>query len=178
MVAGDEAAWTMIVNRYSESLWRLTASYRLDSATRHDVIQTVWLRLYDRASTINDPNRMIGWIAVAVRNECINVIRRRARVVDVDPTDHQELAVDLPDMTAHLERELATDAISAAFARLDDRCRDLLTLGLVEPPIPYEEIAGMLDMPKGSIGPTRRRCLDKMRAMSPIAALDPKGMTS
>ena len=170
VITGDDRAWEMLVDRYAQAVWRITGNYGFGSATREDISQTVWLRLFDRIESIRQPDRLIGWLAQVTRNECINVSRHRQRNVYLErPIDLED---ELVDMTANIERELVQSSLAAAFYDIDLRCRELLVLCLVDPPLSYDEISEQLGMPKGSIGPTRRRCLDKLRQNPAIAAID------
>lgn len=174
LVDGDSQAWAVLVKRYSESLWQVTGTYRLDAASRKDVVQTVWLRLHHRIDSIRDPDRLIGWLVRVTRNECVNLIRQQSRCVDTGGDELIEPTTETPNPTQRLEQQQVERAVAAAFEQLDERCRQLLALLMAEPPIPYDEIGHLIGMPRGSVGPTRQRCLKKMRALAPIAELDPK----
>ena len=74
---------------------------------------------------------------------------------------------DLPDPDRRLAADDDARALRSAFARLGEECRRLLTLMIADPPLSYDEIAVALDRPRGSLGPTRRRCLDQLRKLLP-----------
>lgn len=159
------------MRRYSPSLWRVTGGFGLDDALRADVVQTVWLRLYDKAATIEEPDRLIGWLVRVARNECLSVVRRRSRYIEMDFIEVEPMVAETPNLTLNLERLSTVRGVAEGFMQLDRRCQELLGYGLADPPLSYEEIAEVMDMPIGSIGPTRRRCLDKLRGLVSPATL-------
>ncbi len=154
------------MEQHTGMLWAVARSYRLDAADAADVVQTTWLRLLEHLHGIEDPTRLVGWLVTTTRRECLRVLRRTGRE---RPTAAEETVLDLEDETAEpLDARLLADeraaALWAAFNRMPERCRQLLRVA-VAVPLPYEEIASKLDMPVGSIGPTRGRCLDKLRSL-------------
>ena len=160
--SGDRAAWTALVERFSQMVWSIARSFRLDDATAKDVSQTVWLRLVENLHRIDDPERLPGWLATTCRREAIRVKGMRDRVV---PTDFQ---YDIPDETPSLESMFVEDEeareVVAAFGTLSEDCQQLLRLLTTEPPLSYEEIAELVGRPIGSLGPTRSRCLERLKA--------------
>ena len=161
---GGQDAWNALVDRYGRLVWSVIRGFRLDSATAADVSQTVWLRLVEHCGRIRDPERLASWLATTARNESIRASRRLARAV---PT---EFSVDVPDDTAAgLDERLLDDEelreVLGAFTEMSAKCRELLQLLCTDPPLEYEEISEVLEMPIGSIGPTRARCLDRLRRL-------------
>jgi RNA polymerase sigma factor (sigma-70 family) len=169
---GDELAWDALVERYAPLIWSLCRRYRLDAADAGDVGQNVWLQLVNQLGRIRDPAALPGWLATTTRRECLRA-RNRAQA------PHAALqaldADNIPDDQAStLEQVLAAErhaALREAFAHLPPRCQQLIALLIKDPPVPYAEISARLGIPVGSIGPNRRRCLDKLRHYPAIAAL-------
>jgi RNA polymerase sigma factor (sigma-70 family) len=163
---GDQRAWDALVQRYQSLLWSIARSYRLSAADAADVVQTTWLRLVEHLDKIADPERLPGWLATTARRECIHLMRRTDR--------HTEFAAELPDPqddgpapdTALLRDERDAE-LWRALARLDELCQRLLRVLMADPPPAYADVAAALGMKIGSIGPTRGRCLDKLRALLP-----------
>jgi len=167
---GDQAAWEALVERFSGLIWAITRAYRLSRADAADVSQTTWLRLAEHIDKIENADRIGAWLATAARRECLQNIRSKARTVptedmswfdsgsDDDPTEAEVLR-------AETEREEANRAslLWQAVGRLPARCRQLIRILMAEPPPRYAEIAAALDLPVGSIGPTRARCLQRLR---------------
>jgi RNA polymerase sigma factor (sigma-70 family) len=161
---GDEAAWGDLVDRYAGVVWSVARGFRFDDATAADVSQTVWLRLAERHGSIRDPERLAGWLATTTRHECYRITRRRRReVVDDDVVDPR--ATDFTPVDEALVAADETVEALAAFAQLPDHCRELLRLLCADPPPDYATIAGTLGRPIGSIGPTRQRCLERLRRL-------------
>lgn len=161
---GSQPAWDALVDRYGRLVWSVIRGFRLDTATAADVSQTVWLRLVEHCTRIRDPERLPAWLATTARNESIRASRRLARAV---PT---ELSVEVADEGAAAVDERMLDdeqlrEVLAAFGEVPERCRSLLRLLCTDPPLDYETISSMLEMPVGSIGPTRARCLDRLRGL-------------
>ncbi len=160
--AGERTAWNALVERFADMVWSVARSFRLDDATAKDVTQTVWLKLVENIDRIDDPERLPGWLATTCRREALRVARARDRQI---PT---EFEYDVPD-TAALPDDLLIDdeenrIVVRAFAAIDDACRQLLRLLTVEPALSYEEVAELTGRPIGSLGPTRSRCLEKLKA--------------
>jgi RNA polymerase sigma factor (sigma-70 family) len=173
--AGDQQAWDALVARFNGLLWSIARAHRLDSFDAADVIQTTWLRLLEHLGQIQDPERLPAWLATTARRECLRVIRRGGREV-VGAAD--DLATDLEDrLTEPLDERLLTDerdvALWQVFRQLPDRCQMLLRILMASPPPNYGDVSVALGMPVGSIGPTRGRCLDRLRDMAARAGLAP-----
>lgn len=134
-----------------------------------DAFQTTWLRLAENLGRIRQPESLAGWLARTARNECLRTIRlsqREELSSDApDPVDPAP-AVDHPLADAHRNAVLWS-----AFSSLSESCQTLLRLLFADPQVPYEVISEMLDMPIGSIGPTRARCLQKLRAIDEVQLL-------
>jgi RNA polymerase sigma factor (sigma-70 family) len=170
---GEERAWDELVQRYTPLVWSICRCYRLGRADAADVAQTVWLRLVDQLTAIRDPAALAGWLATTTRRECIRVVRsaRRLRALG-QVLDDEHVAGEQSGNVEHdlLEAERHA-ALREAFTRLPLCCQRLLALLIEDPPVPYAEISARLGIPVGSIGPSRGRCLDKLRRDPAVAAL-------
>ena len=170
VVAGDEAAWNEIVDRFSGLVWSIARGYRLGAST-DDVVQTVWLRLARNCDRIRDAERLAAWLATTTRREALRVSKAQQRLVCVD--DLQERTdSSLPGLD-----ELATDDdtlrhVLDAFAQLEDRDQELLRLLSAVPAYDYATIADMLGRSVGSIGPSRSRALERLRKRLPSSLMD------
>ena len=170
---GDQQAWDTLVERYAPLVWSICRSYRLTRADTDDVGQTVWLRLVTHLDSLRDPAALAGWIATTTRRECSKACRaaRRAQAAtwEADPGDVPDTAAESAE-----SRLLAAErraALLQAFASLSSGGQQLLAILTEDPPVPYAQISARLGIPAGSIGPTRRRCLQKLRHHPAIAAL-------
>ena len=171
---GDKQAWDALIERYAPLIWSICRRHRLDAADAADVSQTVWLRLVDHLGNLRDPAALSGWLAATARGECGRVLRAARGPL---AAGYDLGAETLPDeQAATAEQELLAAerhaALREAFGDLHADCQRLIVLLTADPPLPYAEISARLGIPVGSIGPTRRRCLDKLRRHPAIAALD------
>jgi RNA polymerase sigma factor (sigma-70 family) len=171
--AGDEDAWDQIVRRYATLMWAVCRRVGVVGSEADDVAASVWLRLVERLGSLREPAALPGWIVTTTQRECFQVMRARTRVVPVEqdlmppPTDP---ATDSPSDEWLLAEE-RRHALRVAFAGLSDRCRQLLALLFHDPPTPYAEISRTMGLKIPSIGPTRMRCLDKLREQPTMLAL-------
>lgn len=171
--AGDAEAWKHLVDGHTGLVWSIIRGFRFDDETAKDVFQTVWLRLAEHLDRIREPAKLAGWLGQTARNECVGVVRQRGRTIPSeevgelgDPFDG--VAMSFPAPGERLERDENRRAVAAAFERLPERCQQLLRLLVADPPVSYEQVSALLDIPIGSIGPTRARCLESMRSTPEI----------
>ena len=160
--AGDKAAWSPLVERYQSLVWSIARSYRLSGDDASDVVQTTWLRLVEHLDRIRDPDAVGSWLATTARNECLAHLRRRGRQgvsLEVVPEVADSGAAPGEGVLAR-ERDAE---LWAALRHISERCRQLLRILASDPPPSYQEVGDALGMPVGSIGPTRARCLNKLR---------------
>jgi RNA polymerase sigma factor (sigma-70 family) len=170
---GDQHAWDALVERYSPLLWSICRQYRLADADAEDVSQKVWLQLVDQLGTIRDPAALPGWLATVTRRQCLQIASAAHRFVTAGyMTDIQNIAAD---QSGTAEQELLAAerhaALREAFAALPPPGQQLIALLLQDPPLSYAEVSTQLGIPIGSIGPTRRRYVDKLRHHPAVAAL-------
>jgi RNA polymerase sigma factor (sigma-70 family) len=161
--AGDQAAWDALVERFSSLLWGVARGHRLDTATAADVVQTTWLKLVENLDRIREPAALPGWLSTTARRECLRVLRIDDRVQPVDTDDLVTVVAEVDPVDTGLLTNERDRWLWAAFERLGDRCRQLLRVLMADPPPAYDAVAEALQMPIGSIGPTRGRCLNKLR---------------
>jgi len=161
---GDQKAWDLLVSRFARLVWSVARSFRLSDADAADVCQTTWLRLVEHLDAINDPTRLAGWLATTARRESLGVLRRRDREVLIYDGPDEEDEVDEQDPERRTIEQDEHRQLWDAFAGLSERCRSLLRVLAVSPLESYAQIAAALSIPVGSIGPTRARCLDRLRA--------------
>ena len=162
---GDRLAWEVIVDRYVALLWAVALRHGIGEADAADVVQTTWVRLLEHIGDIRDPARISAWLATTAKREALRVVSLRRRVM---PSDDIEAFDGVDRLTAPLDERLLTreltDEARVALGTLPSAWRELLELLVSDPPPSYEEISGRLGMPMGSIGPTRGRCLERVRA--------------
>jgi RNA polymerase sigma factor (sigma-70 family) len=172
---GDPQAWNMLVQHYTPLLWSITRSARLPDADANDVIQTTWLRCLEHLGQLRSPTELGGWLATTARRETIRLQRqapsqRSEPAAAEDSGNRTELErPSSEDLVLQAERR---DALLRALAQLPAPCRHLLQLMTAEPPANYAEISAALGVPVGSIGPTRARCLQRLRRLLALAEGD------
>ena len=164
---GDAAAWDAIVVRFSSLLWSVARSHRLGQEDAADVVQNTWLRLVDNLDGIREPEALAGWLATTARYESLTKLRRTSREV---PVRNDDLGVNLADAEAvALDAALLDDERDAqlwtCFAQLSERCQQLLRALMAVDRPDYRAVGESFGMPVGSIGPTRMRCLGKLRSL-------------
>jgi RNA polymerase sigma factor (sigma-70 family) len=179
---GDQAAWDALVDRYTNLLWSVGRAHRLDTADAGDVVQTVWLRLVEHLDRIEDPDRLPGWLVTTARRECLRLLRHRGREVLGGPDDAAFDVVDelLPALDAALLEQERDVVLWQCFGQLSERCQRLLRVLMAAEPPSYAEVSAALGTPIGAIGPTRMRCLDRLRVITAGAgyAFDPASGTA
>lgn len=164
---GDRQAWDAIVSQYSNLVWAVARSHRLSSADAADVYQGTWLRLVEHLGDIRDAARLGAWLCTTARRESLALIRRRDRDFPVGDTGLLDgVATDsMSRVDDRLLRNEEQHALRRAFARLSGNCQRLLRIAFADPQPSYAEISTALDIPVGSIGPTRARCLTHLQAL-------------
>jgi RNA polymerase sigma factor (sigma-70 family) len=161
---GQSEAMAELVAMLTPILWHTVRAQRLDKESTEDVLQTTWLALVRSAESISDPRAVLQWLIVAARREAWRVMRGQSRQVPYEIADDavSTPARDQPDNV--VLREVSDSVLWSHVAELPERCRTLLRVIAFADRPDYPELARSLGMPIGSIGPTRGRCLAKLRA--------------
>jgi RNA polymerase sigma factor (sigma-70 family) len=169
--AGDQTAWDSLVERFAGTVWAIARAHRLDDATAADVSQTTWLRLVEHLDRIEQPERIGAWLATTARRESLRVIRMAGRQV---PTGEDFDLIQAPFADAPDSPVLTTErdqVLAQLVSQLPCRCRLILHLLSADTPLSYKELSQALEMPIGSIGPTRARCLEHLRRIGARAGI-------
>ncbi len=169
----DERAWDALVDRYAPLIWSICRKHGLDGADADNIGQAVWLQFLSQLGKLHDPAAIAGWLAATARREC-GKVRRAAR--ELQDSGRVPDAESIPDeQTETAEQELLAAERNAvlreAVTRLSPCCQQLIAMLIEDPPVPYAQISATLGIPIGSIGPSRVRCLDKLRRDPAVAAL-------
>lgn len=165
--AGDQQAWNALVERFASTVWAIARGHRLNAADAADVSQTTWLRLVEHLDRIEQPERVGAWLATTARRESLRVIRLGGR--QVPSGENMEVIPDLAPSLSPDHRLLASERdrlVSQLVEQLPTRSRILLRLLSADSPLSYRDISESLDMPIGSIGPTRARALEHLRKLA------------
>jgi RNA polymerase sigma factor (sigma-70 family) len=170
---GDQEAWNEIVERYAPLVWSICLRYRLDRQDIDDVGQSVWLLLVEHIGGLREAAALPGWLAATTRHECLRVLRAGQRQDQAGLPPEEQIPGD-PE-AASIEQELIeaerNAALRAALADLPDRCRELLSMLISDPPPAYTQISATLGIAVGSIGPIRARCLERLRRSPQLTGL-------
>ncbi len=159
--AGDQRAWDSLIETFGGLVSSVVRDYRLSDADAAEVEQATWLRLVENLVRLRDPGRIGLWLATTARRECLQHLRHASRVIPTE--DVFEQVCDSETLDAAVLTEERDRALWSTVAELPDRERQLLGMLIMDPPASYAEISVTLQMPVGSIGPTRARVLRRLR---------------
>jgi RNA polymerase sigma factor (sigma-70 family) len=162
--AGDRTAFDILVAELSPLVWHVARSNGLERTSAEDVVQTVWLALLRHLDRLSEPRALAGWLITTTRREAQRVAHRAGGQIELST----EVAEQLPTTDPSPEHEVLRDErdrqLWSAFHKLSQRCQELLRLTVLAGRAEYRAVAEALHMPHGSIGPTRGRCLNTLRA--------------
>lgn len=165
--AGDRLAWERLVERFAPTVWAIARAHRLNAADAADVSQTTWVRLVENLHRIEQPERVGAWLATTARRESLRLLRLSGR--QIPRSDDMESVAD-PSPSSGFESSLVAcqrvQVIAGLVDRLPLRSGMLLRLLSSDPPLSYKDISETLQMPIGSIGPTRARALEQLRRLA------------
>jgi RNA polymerase sigma factor (sigma-70 family) len=160
---GDSQAWESLILRYRRLIFSIPVKFSFSPSDCSDVFQSVCLRLIEHLGELKDESKVSGWLITTTTRQCIHVRAQKRRETSTEdefeePTDPAENVE-----TVRIQTQ-AEQNVREAVEQLQERCRKLLELLYFDPKDPsYESIAQTMQMPVASIGPTRARCLDKLR---------------
>lgn len=165
-IAGHSWAWESLVDRYKRLVYSVALRTGLDQEDAGDVFQTVFTLLVQNVDTIRDPQGLGAWLITTTKRQAWRLLQKRRREVP-DENDPQDWISDdgwlhhaHPDENLWVDQSIVRDAL----ATLDGRCKDLIYMLYYDQNEPsYDDISAELEMPLGSVGPTRARCLQKLR---------------
>jgi RNA polymerase sigma factor (sigma-70 family) len=164
---GDHWAWERLVDQYSRLIWAMTRDFRLAESDAADVVQATWLRLLEHIDRIEYPERIGSWLATTARHECLRHVAagKRVMLIQNDDAALTDAVSQQPGVDERLLADERAQEVREAMTRLPSRWQQLLELLMADPPASYAEISDQLGLPVGSIGPTRGRCLDRLRVL-------------
>lgn len=174
-LANDQAAWRALVDRLKGVVWKVLYSFDLAEDDRKDAFASTFFRLYEKLATVREPEKLPGWLATTARNEAMTSVRRQRRTVPMAELPLREAAPGDHDAGV-LDDELKL-AMRRAFDGLPAKAQALLRLLCADPPMAYDDISRLLDIPRGSIGPTRQRYLELLRRSPELAPFLESGTT-
>lgn len=162
ILAGDNKAWEELVRRYQALVYTVCIRSGLSLADAADCFQQTWVSLYHNRNTIQDLSRLSAWLVTTAKREVLRVIRQRQKIESGESLNKRAANDPLPDEAVEqLERQAC---LEIAMKQLDPRCLEIIELFFFEPEdCSYDQIANSLGISVNSLGPIRRRCLDKLR---------------
>jgi RNA polymerase sigma factor (sigma-70 family) len=163
--AGDPTALERLVRRVTPTLWHIARAYGLSRDSAEDVVQASWLALARAADSVRDPQAVLSWLYVTTRREALRVSRGSRREHSVEPGELGEALHPEPGLEDDVVADEEARTLWRLVARLSPRCQRLLRVVAFEDRPDYRSLSTELAMPVGGIGPTRRRCLDKLRTL-------------
>ena len=167
---GDEEAWSLLAARYQRLIYAIPRRAGLDEDAAADILQQTFLKLLENLQKIQQPAQIHAWLVTTARRETLHFLRQRKKTPQVsldagegDESKEKEFSAAEPladEVLLEMERQ---HRVRTAVTNLDERCRNLITLLFYQhTQIPYSEVARILGISEGSIGPTRARCLQKL----------------
>lgn len=160
--SGDERAWDELLDRFGSMIWAIARAHRLCDADAADVTQATWTALLTNLDQLKDPDRVGAWLATTARRECLRRLGQARTTVSCGD-DLPEPEAGEQDPLEGLEADQRDTALWRSFRRLRDSDQALLRLLIADPAPSYEEISAALEIPIGSIGPTRARALERLQ---------------
>lgn len=159
---GSEEAWKALIERYSRLIYTIPLRFGFTKGVADEIFQETCLVLLEKLDTLQDRERLHAWLVTVARRSCIHHLRRTGKVEVVELTERDKPTEEtLEGQVLRMEEE---HRVTEALAKLDPRCRTLIeALFFRDPPLTYQALAEELEMSLGSVGPTRARCLEKMR---------------
>ena len=160
---GDAEAWEMLIMRYRRLIYSVPVRFGFSGADAADVFQAVCLKLIEHLHEVKDESKVSAWLITTTTRQCIHVqaLKRREASSDEEFEEPADPAENTEDIRIMVEKQ---HTVREAVEQLSGRCRNLIEMLYFDPrSLSYEEISQATGMPVPSIGPTRARCLDKLR---------------
>jgi RNA polymerase sigma factor (sigma-70 family) len=158
---GDRTAMSDLVERFAPRVRAVARAHRLAAHDVEDVMQTTWLRLLQRVDTVRNPSALGSWLETTARRESLRVLKANSRE---RPTNNEAVFDALaPPVDEQPLKAAGLASLAVVLERLSSHQRELLSMLFADPAPSYAEISRALGMPIGSIGPTRARCLRRLR---------------
>lgn len=159
---GDGRAWESLLERYERLIYSIPRRYGMSEHDAAEVFQNVCITLLEQLDRLRDHEKLGAWLVTTTRRECWRQWRKAEPTMQDGPVTSPAAPDESPEEVVAEYEEYTR--VRAALERLADGCRNLLWLLYYDPEQPsYADIANRLHIPVGSIGPTRARCLEKLR---------------
>jgi RNA polymerase sigma factor (sigma-70 family) len=163
--SGNRRALATLVEDLTPLVWHVARGHGLTRAIAEDVVQTVWLALFSNIDGLKEPKALAGWLITTTRREAGRVRTKGAAQLPLTDELAESLQSNHPQPEDEALRVDRDDRLWKAFAGLPERCQELLRLTVLAGRTEYRVVAEAMQMPRGSIGPTRGRCLNTLREL-------------
>jgi RNA polymerase sigma factor (sigma-70 family) len=164
---GSKQAWEQLLDRYERLVYSIPLNYGLSAADADDIVQTTFIIFMESVDSLNRDSYLSAWLCTVAKRHTWRLLEKQRREQINPQEDLRETAVFIPDHRSQrqMERWEAVEWLEQGLALLDERCRELLLALYFSPSEQpaYSEIAELLDMAVGSVGPTRARCLKRLK---------------
>ena len=165
---GSAGAWQQLLNKYERLVYSIPLRYGLSRDDAADIAQNTFTILIESLDTLSEDSRLGAWLATVARRNTWRLLERNRREIPSEGLDGADLAARAvllgksnADSIEHWE---LTELLDTGLSQIGEPCRELLLALYFQPELSsYAEVAARLDMPLGSIGPTRARCLKHLR---------------
>ena len=161
---GDEDGFAQLMRKYERLIYSIPLNYGLSRADAADIAQVTLTIFLQRMDSLHDDSQLGAWLATVARRHCWRLMEQRSReqIAPEEDLAEQEQLVGEHQPDFHSWEGL--ERLNEGLSRLGEKCRGLLQALYLEAETPsYEEISERFQMRVGSIGPTRARCLLKLR---------------
>lgn len=161
-LAGDERAWSELIDRYGRLVYSVPRRYGLSETDADDVFAAVWALAFRKLHQLRDQARLSSWLITTAHRESWRIGKRGESAVSID---EQVASPDAPS-ESQMETWETQHIVRQSLDELGGPCKELLTALFLESEAPrYDAIAQKLGIPIGSIGPTRARCFKKLQSI-------------
>jgi RNA polymerase sigma factor (sigma-70 family) len=170
---GSKKAWEALIRRFQRLIYTVPRRAGLSDDQAADVFQIVFTRAFENLNSISQPERIQAWLVTTAKRETLSILRQSRRTIaisDGDDDDDESSVSNIADEGALpdeiVEQLQLQHELRAAVEKLDAKSQEFVKLVfLQDEPLPYGEVAARLGISEGSIGPTRARCIEKLRAI-------------
>jgi RNA polymerase sigma factor (sigma-70 family) len=171
-LGGNDSAWEALITRYKRLIYSIPAKARMSDDDAADVFQTVCLKLYQKLSTLRHEEKLGSWLITVTTRECWRVLaqqRREGVSLALSEDEDSNLAVDVQSAQPPIDEAQILfqqqQLVREGLAALSERCQKLLAMLFYhKDELSYSDISRRMNMPVSSIGSTRARCLENLRA--------------
>lgn len=171
VLEGSQQGWARLILRYTPLVRSVTRRYGLNESDADDVRQNVWMRLHEHIGDLREPRALPAWIRTIAHNDVMRILKAGFRTVPVGAAAPCLDEGFVPEFDRDVHRREVGQAVRSVLERLSPNQRRLMECFLADPDISYSDLSRLLGIPLGSVGPTRARCLKKLREAVEIRAL-------